>query len=47
MYYVDSYDIRITEGLNNIKVYENLGMNLLQAYWKVACEIAEESAKNE
>ena len=43
MYYVESYDIRITEGLNNIKVYENLGTKLLQAYWKVACEIAKES----
>ena len=42
IYYVNSYDIRLTNGLDNINVYEFLGTNVLQAYWKVACMIAKE-----
>ncbi|WP_346938279.1 hypothetical protein [uncultured Clostridium sp.] len=29
------------------KIFRNLNDNLLQVYWKVACEIAKESVKND
>ena len=42
-YYDESgYDLSLTNGMTNYCTYVDLGGNLLQAYWKVACEIAEE-----
>lgn len=30
---------------SKIKIYEDLGKDLLQAYWQVACEVAKDSLK--
>ncbi|NFE85858.1 hypothetical protein FC754_17490 [Clostridium botulinum] len=40
------YDL-ILNYLDSDETYRNLGCNLLQAYWKVACEIAKEVIDNE
>ena len=41
------YDIYLFNEKDIYVKYEHLGENLLQAYWKAACEIAEESVENE
>ena len=44
------YDIYLVDQLTGqevIKDYFNLGTDLLQAYWKVACEIASSEVKDE
>lgn len=39
-YEINGYDLALTEGKTNYFNYLDLGHDLLQAYWKVACEIA-------
>ena len=47
-YYEDSgYDLSLTDGRTNYSTYVDLGHNLLQAYWKVACEIAKEELSHD
>lgn len=43
-YYEGTYDIELCENDNGlcVEVIREVGKNLLQAYWKVACEIAKE-----
>lgn len=41
-YEINGYDISLTDGKTNYFNYLDLGRDLLQTYWKVACEIAKE-----
>lgn len=36
----DSYDLTLEKNHKTVKQYQNLCIDLLQAYWKVACQIA-------
>lgn len=42
-----NYSIYLFQDNDRYENYDNLGDDLLQAYWKVACEIAKESVENE
>lgn len=46
-YEINGYDLSLTEGETNYFNYLDLGHDLLQAYWKVACEIAKEELNND
>lgn len=46
-YEINGYDLSLTEGKTNYFNYLDLGHDLLQAYWKVACEIAKEELSND
>ena len=46
-YEINVYDLALTEGKTNYFNYLDLGHDLLQAYWKVACEIASSEVKDE
>ena len=46
-YEINGYDISLTDGKTNYFNYLDLGRDLLQAYWKVACEIAKEELRND
>ena len=43
--YFEGYRIKINSSINQSKYYEDLGNDLLQAYWNVAVEIAKEQIK--
>lgn len=42
-----NYSIYLFQDNDRYKNYDNLGDNLLQAYWKIALKVAKESVENE
>ena len=43
-YECEGYLVQLFDHVTHIKEFNNLGNDLLQAYWKVTCQIAEEVA---